>query len=55
VIPETGDGLVTWVGDVNSDRTGFEIGTPFVVLGGVVGVVALIGFFDVLRATRARR
>ena len=49
VIPETGSGLVRWIGDVRDDRTGFEIGTGFVVLGGVFGVVALLGFFDMLR------
>ena len=28
VIPETGDGLVTWVRDVVGDRTGFERSGP---------------------------
>jgi hypothetical protein len=49
VIPETGDGLRTWVGDVVDDRTGFAIGTGMVVLAGILLAVALIGFYDVLR------
>jgi hypothetical protein len=49
VIPETGDGLRTWVRDVVDDRTGFAIGTGMVVLGGILLAVALIGFYDVLR------
>ena len=35
VIPETGDGLATWVGDVVDNRTGFDIGTGMVVLAGI--------------------
>jgi hypothetical protein len=50
VIPETGGGLHSWVRDVAGARTGFEVGTGLVVLGGVLGVVALMGFYDVLRA-----
>ena len=49
VIPETGRGLVAWVDDVRGDVTGFEIGTGLVVFGGVLGSVALIGFYDALR------
>jgi hypothetical protein len=49
VIPETGDGLVTWVRDVVDSRTGFDIGTGMVVLAGILLAVALIGFYDVLR------
>src|SRR4051794_26913052 len=49
VIPETGDGLRTWVRDVVDDRTGFAIGTGMVVLAGILLAVALIGFYDVLR------
>ena len=49
VIPETGDGLVTWIEDVRDARTGFELGAGLVVVGGVVGIVAMLGFFDVLR------
>jgi Domain of unknown function (DUF4386) len=49
VIPETGDGLTTWVGDVVDNRTGFDIGTGMVVLAGILLAVALLGFYDVLR------
>jgi hypothetical protein len=50
VIPETGDGLRTWVRDVAADRDGFVAGAAVLVAAGLLFIPALTGFWDALRS-----
>ena len=49
IIPETGEGAIDWINDVNDAGGPFFVGAWFVILGGFLGLLALIGFWDALR------
>lgn len=49
LIPETGDTGREWIADVESAGDGFFVGAWLVILVGVFGLVAFVGFYDVLR------
>jgi hypothetical protein len=48
LIPET-DGRAEWVADVEASRGAFFVGAWIVVFAGLFGLLALVGFYDVLR------
>jgi hypothetical protein len=50
LIPEPGSSGRDWVVDVDAAGNQFFVGAWLIVLMGLLGVVALIAFFDVLRA-----
>jgi hypothetical protein len=50
LIPETGKNGLDWIRDVNDASGLFFAGGWLVVLGGLFGLVALIGFYEALRA-----
>ena len=49
IIPETGTDGRQWIADVNDAGGGFIAGAWLVILGGYLGMVALIGFYDALK------
>ncbi len=49
LIPDTGPAAQTWVAEVDAGGSAFLAGGWLVVLGGVVALVALVGFHDALR------
>jgi hypothetical protein len=49
LIPGTGDDAIDWVKDVDDASGAFFAGAWLVILGGVVGLVALVGFYYALR------
>jgi hypothetical protein len=49
LIPETGKDGLEWIADVDDAGDLFVVGAWFVVFGGLVGLVALIGFYEALR------
>jgi hypothetical protein len=49
IIPETGQGAIEWINDVDGGRGPFLVGAWFVILGGFLGLLALIGFWEALR------
>jgi len=49
LIPETGDPGIEWVADVDEASDLFYVGAWLIVLMGFLGVVAFVGFYDVLR------
>jgi hypothetical protein len=49
LIPDTGSDGADWVADVQSAGDWFVIGALIVSLAGFAGLVALIGFYDVLK------
>jgi hypothetical protein len=49
LIPETGKESLEWIADVDDASGLFFAGAWLVVVGGLVGLVALIGFYDALR------
>ena len=49
LIPETGADGAEWVADVQEAGDGFVVGAWIVGLAGLVGIVALLGFYDVLK------
>ena len=49
LIPETGEGGLEWIADVDDAGGTFFAGAWLAVLGGVLGAVALIGFYAALR------
>ena len=51
LIPETGsDEAVAWITDVDEASGAFFAGAWLVILGGLLGLVALVGFYDALKA-----
>ncbi|HEX2434024.1 MAG TPA: hypothetical protein VHI55_08765, partial [Gaiellaceae bacterium] len=48
LIPETGK-VDEWIGDVDESSGLFFVGAWLVILGGILGLVALVGFYDALR------
>jgi hypothetical protein len=49
LIPETGESGLDWIADVDGAGDLFLAGAWLVILGGYLGIVALIGFYDALR------
>ena len=49
LIPETGQDGLEWIADVDAASGAFFVGAWLVILGGYLGLVALIGFYDVLK------
>jgi hypothetical protein len=49
LIPETGKEGLEWIADVDDAGDAFVVGAWLVVFGGLVGLVALIGFYEALR------
>jgi hypothetical protein len=49
LIPETGEGGLEWIADVDEAGGTFFAGAWLAVLGGVLGAVALVGFYAALR------
>src|SRR5262245_3597626 len=49
LIPETGKEGLDWIADVDDAGNLFIVGAWIVVFGGLVGLVALIGFYESLR------
>jgi hypothetical protein len=50
LIPETGEEGLEWIADVQDASDLFFVGPWLVVIGGLLGVVAILGFYDALRA-----
>lgn len=49
LIPETGTEGVKWIADVQDAGDLFFVSAWFVVFAGLVGLIALVGFYDALR------
>ena len=49
LIPETGKDGLDWIADVDDASGAFFAGAWLVIVGGVLGLVGLIGFYDYLR------
>ena len=49
LIPETGENGLEWIADVDGAGDLFLVGAWLVILGGYLGMVALIGFYDAQR------
>jgi hypothetical protein len=49
LIPETGAEGREWIADVNDASGAFFVGAWLTIIGGYLGMVALIGFYDALR------
>jgi hypothetical protein len=49
LIPETGEGGLEWIADVDDAGGTFFAGAWLAVLGGVLGAVALVGFYAALQ------
>ena len=49
LIPETGKDGLDWIHDVDDASGAFFAGAWLTIVGGVLGVVALVGFYDALR------
>ena len=49
LIPETGKDGLDWIADVGDASGTFFIGAWLVIVGGILGLVGLIGFYDALR------
>lgn len=50
LIPETGENGLDWIADVDDAGGIFFVGAWLAILGGLLGAVALIGFYDALRS-----
>lgn len=50
LIPETGQNGRDWIADVDDAGGLFVVGAWLVVFGGLIGLIALIGFYDALRS-----
>ena len=49
LIPKTGPDGLAWIADVNSASDGFFGGAWLIIITTIVGIVALVGFYDALR------
>ena len=49
LIPPTGQDGLDWIRDVDEAGGTFFVGAWLVILGGVLGIPALIGFYEALR------
>src|SRR3954449_13210672 len=49
IIPDTGKDGIDWIDDVDDGGGAFLVGAWFVILGGFLGLLALIGFWEALR------
>jgi Domain of unknown function (DUF4386) len=49
LIPETGKDALDWIADVDAANGIFFVGAWLTILGGLFGIVALVGFYEVLR------
>jgi hypothetical protein len=49
LIPDTGKDGLDWIADVDDASGVFFIGAWLVIVGGILGLVGLIGFYDALR------
>jgi len=49
LIPETGEPGLEWVADVDAASGLFFVGAWLIILMGFLGIVAFVGFYDVLR------
>ena len=49
IIPDTGKDAIDWINDVDDAGGAFLAGAWFVILGGFLGLIALIGFWEALR------
>ena len=49
IIPETGNDAIDWINDVDDAGGPFFVGAWFIILGGFLGLLALIGFWEALR------
>lgn len=49
LIPETGEPGLEWVADVDTASGLFFVGAWLIILMGFLGIVAFVGFYDVLR------
>jgi len=49
IIPDTGKDAIDWINDVHDAGGPFFVGAWFVILGGFLGLLALIGFWEALR------
>jgi hypothetical protein len=49
LIPETGKDGLDWIRDVDDASGAVFVGAWLTIVGGVLGVVALVGFYDALR------
>jgi hypothetical protein len=48
IIPDTGKNAIDWINDVDDAGGSFFVGAWFVILGGFLGLLALIGFWEAL-------
>jgi hypothetical protein len=53
LIPQTGADGLEWIADVDSAGDGFFAGAWFIILTTLVGIVALVGFYDALKEAGA--
>jgi hypothetical protein len=49
LIPETGKDGLDWIADVDDASGAFFVGAWLTIVGGMLGLVGLIGFYDALR------
>jgi len=49
LIPETGSEGLNWIADVDDASDAFFAGAWFIVFAGLVGLIALVGFYDALK------
>ena len=49
LIPETGEDRAKWIADIQDAGNWFVVGSWIVCLAGLVGVIALLGFYDFLK------
>lgn len=49
LVPQTGEDGLDWIADVDSAADGFLVGAWLIVLTTLVGIVALVGFYDALK------
>jgi hypothetical protein len=49
LIPETGKNSIEWINDVDDAGGPYFVGAWFIILGGYLGLLAMIGFWEALR------